>query len=431
MKYLWIALGVVLLSGCDSDQLSYDKKDAGIDAGEETNPTNTCPFSCIASSMCLESVGMPLSGYSCEKNTDVCCRKHLGSDADADADSDSDTDADTDADADTDVDADTDADADVDAGTECNKGECIQFEETLYCRGEVGALIPGVECLIGTEPGRCCIWATDTDADAGSDADTDSDVDTDADTDTEGYFDGGIDSGTPVSFDWIYILGGAYEMGNDQFPSSKNTQPVHTVTIPSFEMLKTEVTVIQYQECVRDHGCTEPAEYPNSNWVFSDRKEFPINYVNWQQAKTFCIWLDSRLPSEAEWEYAARSGGQDIPYPWGESLISCDYAIMAEGGHGCGTGNSWPVCSKPNGNTNRGVCDMLGNVYEWVEDGFYYNYIEAPIDGSAWDDGGIYRVFRGGAYNQSMTALTPTYREYDLIAYVAINLGFRCARSLN
>ena len=111
-----------------------------------------------------------------------------------------------------------------------------------------------------------------------------------------------------------------------------------------------------------------------------------MNCLDWQQAVDFCAWAGGRLPSEAEWEYAARSGGpsSSYKYPWGNDAATCTYAVMDDGGYGCGTGRTWSVCSKPAGNTSQGLCDMSGNVWEWVEDWYHGDYTGAPTDGSAW-----------------------------------------------
>ncbi|HQC44850.1 MAG TPA: formylglycine-generating enzyme family protein, partial [Myxococcota bacterium] len=146
------------------------------------------------------------------------------------------------------------------------------------------------------------------------------------------------------------------------------SRPVHRVTVPTFEMSKTQVTVDQYIACVNVGACTEPDTEDYCNWIKSDRGSHPVNCVSWNQAQAFARWAGGRLPSEAEWEYAARSGGRDWKYPWGDEEATCERAVISEGGNGCGRGSTWPVCSKPSGNTTHGLCDMAGNVWEWVQD---------------------------------------------------------------
>jgi formylglycine-generating enzyme required for sulfatase activity len=213
-----------------------------------------------------------------------------------------------------------------------------------------------------------------------------------------------------------------------------NETPLHTVTVPTFELTATEVTVAQYQVCVNDGGaCTAPATGTTCNWNDPGYEDHPVNCVDWNQARDFCAWAGGRLPTEAEWEYAARSTGpsSSFTYPWGNSTATCSYAVMNDGsGSGCGTGRTWSVCSKPAGNTGQGLCDMAGNVWEWVEDDYHSDYTGAPTDGSAWVDGprGSYRVVRGGSFGHDAGFLRAADRHYFDPSYTLEHLGFRCTR---
>jgi len=214
-----------------------------------------------------------------------------------------------------------------------------------------------------------------------------------------------------------------------------NETPVHPVTVPGFEMLATEVTVSQYEACVNDGGaCTAPSTSDSScNWNASGYEDHPVNCVDWQQAVDFCTWAGGRLPSEAEWEYAARSGGpsSSYKYPWGNDAATCTYAVMDDDTHtfGCNTGRTWSVCSKPAGNTSQGLCDMSGNVWEWVEDWYYGDYTGAPTDGSAWvSPSGSFRVVRGGSFVSYAVDLRAAYRSLGDPSVQVYTLGFRCAR---
>jgi len=283
----------------------------------------------------------------------------------------------------------------------------------------------------------------DSGQDAAADADTDTDTDTDADADA------GTDGGsmmTPADYDdptlveWVEIDGGTYLQGSVDFSIpwvSYDETPAHDVTVPSFEMMKTEVTCGQYAQCVLDGVCIEPMTAHgdtvavNCNWLVWGRDEHPVNCLNVYEAEAYCAWLGARLPSESEWEYAARSGGKDNEYPWGDADASCDYAIISAGNYqyGCGTGHTWPVCSKPLGNTEQGLCDMAGNVKEWMPDCFYADYNGAPTDGSAWviescED----QVLRGGSYDYSGTGLRTRHRAYNPSFGRADYFGFRCAK---
>ena len=207
--------------------------------------------------------------------------------------------------------------------------------------------------------------------------------------------------------------------------------PERQVTIPSFELMKTEVTVAQYRACLKHGSCSEPDSSDPCNWGQPGRDDHPINCVDWDQASKFAAWANARLPSEAEWEFAARSEGRDQKYPWGDAEPTCAYSVILDGNgeFGCGTNFTAPVCSKSSGNSAQGVCDLAGNVGEWVAD-LYGPYDEAPTDGSAMSGAAEYRVFRGGGSLSANVAgsLRAARRNGDLPGYRLPFLGFRLAR---
>lgn len=116
---------------------------------------------------------------------------------------------------------------------------------------------------------------------------------------------------------------------------------------------------------------------------FTDNNQ-PIVGVSWHDARDFCKWAGGRLPGEAEWEYAARGGGKPWRHPWGNTRANCTRAVLSEGGNGCGRGTTWPVCSKKEGNSVHGLCDMAGNVFEWVEDCSHTTADGRPSDERPW-----------------------------------------------
>lgn len=218
-----------------------------------------------------------------------------------------------------------------------------------------------------------------------------------------------------LELDWVSIRSGSFAMGCEYASEYSSTLPVHDVNIKGFEILKSEVTVQQYSACVDAGECSEPygANDPVFNWGLDgpkdDRLSHPINGVSWESANVFCEWVLGRLPSEAEWEYAAGSEGrkfyvQDDTYPWGHPLRqkpSCDYVVMDDGGPGCGSGHTLEVCSRVAGNTFQDLCDMAGNLSEWVADNWHSNYTGAPDDGSSWIEDDYLNssrvVIRGGS----------------------------------
>ena len=157
-----------------------------------------------------------------------------------------------------------------------------------------------------------------------------------------------------------------------------------------------------------------------------NREEYPVECITWSSANDYCEWLDARLPSEAEWEYAARNQGQDVTFPWGEEPPTCSLVALAQ----CTTLGKAPVCSTPEGNTQQGLCDMLGSVREYVRDRYHSTYEGAPPDGSAreesvpWTD---YVVIRGGSGG---TTMTTRFRAITRDYHGTGSIGFRCAQSI-
>ena len=197
--------------------------------------------------------------------------------------------------------------------------------------------------------------------------------------------------GGKAEIEWVSIPGGSFLMGS----GADDEAPVHDVAIKPFQMAKTLATVEQYKACVDAGACTPPVTGGYCNWGVAGRENHPINCVDWGQAQAFSSWAGGRIPSEAEWEYAARSAGKDWKYPWGNDTATCETAVIS----GCTGGGTAPVCSKPLGNTQQGLCDMAGNVWEWVQDWYHDSYNGAPTDGGVWESpAGSARVVRGGSW---------------------------------
>jgi formylglycine-generating enzyme required for sulfatase activity len=236
---------------------------------------------------------------------------------------------------------------------------------------------------------------------------------------------------------WLTIVGGTFAMGSPDGDS--NERPVHTVSVPSFLMMRAEVTVMEYRACVLSGSCTSPQANDiycgegSINSDLPDRDAHPVNCVTWTDANNFCSSIGARLPTEAEWEFAARGAGTGRSYAWGNAAPSCSVAVYREQAAGCGHGSTWPVCSKPAGNTPEGLCDMSGNVWEWVEDHFYpyQGYAGAPSDGSAWADRpSEFRPVRGASWGDQPYFLRATARIGLGLAHADQWSGFRCARDL-
>lgn len=210
-------------------------------------------------------------------------------------------------------------------------------------------------------------------------------------------------------------------------------QPRHEVELDSFWLDKTEVTVGAYRRCVKAEKCTKPitpASQGDCNWTIDGRGDHPVNCVTWEQARTFCEWRGARLPTEAEWERAA-AGGSERRYPWVGLSAHCIFAVMQHGGYGCSKERTWPTCGKPKGMTEDGLCDMAGNVSEWVvdwyDDNFYVNSSKLrPVN----DTPSGYKTRRGGSWIDGGELLRVSSRQRSAPTARLTFVGFRCAASV-
>jgi len=233
----------------------------------------------------------------------------------------------------------------------------------------------------------------------------------------------------PNCGDMVTVPAGAFWMGCNVAVDTQcgsDESPYHAVYLSEYQIDRTEVTQKAYSQCVFAGACAAPTcDYSPSDWANK-----PVACVNWQNAKDYCQWAGKRLPTEAEWEKAAR-GTDGRKYPWGNQTATCSYAVMYEGSSGCGTSATFPVCSKsPVGDSPYGACDMAGNVREWVSDWYSSSYYSTALTTDPQGPAsGSYRVRRGGSFDSSDFTLRVSIRSYvnpsDYYGY----LGFRCARS--
>jgi len=225
----------------------------------------------------------------------------------------------------------------------------------------------------------------------------------------------------------ILIPAGTFDMGSNNGESDE--KPVHRVEVKAFLMSETEVTVGQYRKCVEAGRCSEPSTSDNCTWDGSD--DHPINCVDWGQARTFAVWAGGDLPTEAQWEYAAR-GGQSYKYAgsndadevaWDNSNASSTKAVKTK---------------KANG---YGLYDMSGNVWEWTLDEWHSDYDGAPSRAEKpWgsvgkcrqkcDAGSSRRVNRGGSWIYYARILRVANRDINYPDYRNRFLGFRVRRTL-
>ncbi len=211
-----------------------------------------------------------------------------------------------------------------------------------------------------------------------------------------------------------------------------NEMPRHKVTLSAFWLDRTEVTVAAYQRCVALHRC-RPVHFSQGATRF-DRPDFPMSLVTWQDADDYCRFRGARLPTEAEWERAAR-GVAGRRFPWGNLYNShvSNHGRLGQSPTDPGDGYAElaPVGSYPSGRTPDGFLDMAGNVSEWVADRYADSYPEgAAVDprGPKSSPGGD-RVIRGGSYESGVPWLRGASRREAEPNVRRPWLGFRCART--
>jgi formylglycine-generating enzyme required for sulfatase activity len=195
-------------------------------------------------------------------------------------------------------------------------------------------------------------------------------------------------------------------------------KPGRTITLKAFQIDKTEVTQDQYLACVEAGQCSPPS----CPWECSNAN-FPASCVKWNDAKAFCAWAGKRLPSEAEWEKAAR-GTDGRKYPWGNSEPTCSNANMA----GC-AGAATAAGSFASGASPFGALDMAGNMVEMVNDWYDETYYQrAPDTDPTGPAAGTQYVGRGGGWKSEPFWLRASVRDWYVATDAGGSLGFRCAK---
>jgi len=204
------------------------------------------------------------------------------------------------------------------------------------------------------------------------------------------------------------------------------------VYLDAYWIDKTEVTNTMYARCVQAGVCDAPSSkgsnYSDSYYGSSQYADHPVVYVDWFQAQAYCEWAGRRLPTEAQWEKAAR-GADGRTYPWGEQEPNCDLANY-DGTKWC-IGDTSAVGSYPSGASPYGALDMAGNVWEWAADWYSSSYYsQSPGNNPTGPSSGEYRVIRGGSYGRDERELRSAYRGDDDPNDESSSLvGLRCASS--
>ncbi len=266
-------------------------------------------------------------------------------------------------------------------------------------------------------------------------------------TDTDSDADAEVD----ITKDMILIPQGKAWVGcneNIQTDCPLSELPYHEVSMKAYYIDTYEVTVADFQKCVDAGGCgAEEDTYdtkngnPYCNFGSTGKETHPMNCVNWNGAHSYCLWAGKRLPSEGEWERAARGGCEihgdedceekSFTYTWGnEGTPSCDYINMATSdiNWGCGSDSTAVGGSYPDSDSPYGAVDMLGNVYEWVADKWVGNHDLAKPDGSSVGIPVDEAVIKGGGFMQDdVTQFRISYRAPEDITNFLYSRGFRCA----
>jgi formylglycine-generating enzyme required for sulfatase activity len=230
----------------------------------------------------------------------------------------------------------------------------------------------------------------------------------------------------PIKHDMIFIPGGTFKMGRDD--GLPQERPSHSVVVEGFFLDNTEVTNAEYAEFVRDRKYQPPSHWSGSEPV-AGQEQWPVVNVSPRDAEAFAGWRSSRdgvtyrLPTEEEWEYAARSGGVYKFYPWGDRWED-GRAVVKDI-------DAKPVGSYPEGANRWGVVDLIGNVWEWTSSkGSLYQGNSAGGIPAAYKE---WVVARGGSFssdpNDNRIPISATYRDWFDPSLRYRSFGFRLARS--
>jgi serine/threonine-protein kinase len=237
----------------------------------------------------------------------------------------------------------------------------------------------------------------------------------------------------------VYVPAGEFEMGSEGGRSDES--PAHTVALDAFWIDQTEVTNGRYQQCVQAGSCDSPLfEFSETRHAWYGRSEyddFPVVWITWDRAYAYCSWAGARLPTEAEWEYAAR-GPEGLQFPWGDEfdgtrLNWCDAECAAY--HGTaedasiddGHFDTAPVGSYPDGASWCGALDMAGNVEEWVADRYGSYASDRQVNPEGPSSGDL-RVMRGGSLAENSSSARGASRGAWDPGVALSDFGFRCAK---
>ena len=224
----------------------------------------------------------------------------------------------------------------------------------------------------------------------------------------------------------VYVPAGEFSMGSDE--GDDDEQPVHTVYLDAYWIDQTEVTNAMYEKCVAAGVCSKPEKrrsYTRASYYGNPTyADYPVIYVDWYRAEDYCQWAGRELPTEAQWEKAAR-GTDGRTYPWGNATPTSDLVNFNSN-----IGDTTEVGSYPDGASPYGALDMAGNVWEWVAD-WQGDYPSGMVSNPMGPASGEYRVLRGGSWDNNEGLIRSADRDGDYPSCANRNNGFRCATSLH
>jgi len=227
----------------------------------------------------------------------------------------------------------------------------------------------------------------------------------------------------------VYIPAGTFFMGcdpatNGGYLCSGDDLPLHQVYLDPYYIDRAEVTIAEYESCVSAGACTSPTGFSAS----PDSAGRPIINVSWYQADSYCQWVGGRLPTEAEWEKAARGWSDTRAFPWGNANPTCLLLNATVNNQMC-VGSTTPVGSySPAGDSPYGLHDMAGNVYEWVNDWHSPTYYkDSPFSNPQGPATGTNKVRRGGAFGSYGNFFRVAARVPNHPSATFTYVGFRCA----
>lgn len=212
----------------------------------------------------------------------------------------------------------------------------------------------------------------------------------------------------------VRVAAGEFKRGSDV--DEPDEKPMKVVTLNEFLIDRYEVSNADWDKCVMAKRCR--IIKPKAGFNAPDQ---PVAGLSWDMARGYCAWAGERLPTEAEWEKAAR-GKNGLRYPWGDDAPAPDYATFA-------AKTTSPVTANPKGVSPYGAYNMAGNVAEWVQDWYAKDYYAtAPTSNPPSPKRGEYRTIRGGSFMSSSDHIRAAYRVWDRPDYMMPGYGVRCVK---